>query len=287
MAEKVFLNDKLVDIDKAGISISDSGFLYGVGLFETMRSHEGTVFALSDHLDRLFNSAKVLSINNSYEKDFIEKAIDELLAANKLTEARLRLTLTGGPISSPDEVPKSTLLITATQLQPCPPEYYNNGALVVLCPYRQNVNDPTCGHKTINYFLRMHGLDFARQRRALEALWFTTDNRLAEGSISNVFIVKDSAVYTPKTNTPVLPGIARKYVCKLAGENSVELVEKDLGIDELLEADEVFLTNMIMKIMPVSRIEKHVVDKDGVGPITKRLQKHLDEFILTSTEREK
>jgi len=114
MTEQVFLNDKLVDIDKATISVSDSGFLYGAGLFETMRSHDGVVFALTDHLDRLFASADVLSINNPYDREYITEAIDKVLSANKLTDARLRLTLTNGPMSGSEEQRKSTLLITAT-----------------------------------------------------------------------------------------------------------------------------------------------------------------------------
>ena len=99
MTEKVFLNDRLVDIDKACISVTDSGFLYGAGLFETMRSYNGVVFALDDHLDRLFFSARSLSINNTYDKKSITDAIYKVLKANKLKDARLRLTLSGGPMS--------------------------------------------------------------------------------------------------------------------------------------------------------------------------------------------
>ena len=142
MSEKVFLNDKLVDIDKACISVTDSGFLYGAGLFETMRSCNGVVFSLKDHLDRLFFSAGALSINHTYDRKFITDAVYKVLRANKLTDARLRLTLTNGPMSESDEHRQATLLITATKLVPYPPEYYQNGILVVLCPYRQNPAEP-------------------------------------------------------------------------------------------------------------------------------------------------
>ena len=148
MAEQVFLNDKLVDSDKACISVSDSGFLYGAGLFETMRSHNGVVFALTDHLDRLFASADVLSINNPYEREYITEAINKVLSANKLTDARLRLTLTNGPMAESEEQRKSTLLITAAMFRPYPPEYYKKGVLVVLCPFKQNPIDPWCGPQT-------------------------------------------------------------------------------------------------------------------------------------------
>jgi len=279
MPEKVFLNDNLVDIDKACISVTDSGFLYGAGLFETMRSYDGVVFALKDHLDRLFFSSRALSIHHTYDRKYLTDAIYKVLRANKLTDARLRLTLTNGPMAEPEQQRKPTLLITATKLQPYPAEYYKKGVLVVLCPFKQNVGEPTCGHKTTSYFPRMIALNRAHQKRTAEALWFTTDNRLAEGCISNVFLVKDSVLYTAPIETPVLAGIARKTVCQIALKNSIKLVEKDLFIDDVLAADEVFLTNVIMQIMPVVAVEKHKVGNGNVGVITKKLNKNFDKLI--------
>ncbi len=213
--EKVFLNDRLVDIDKACIRVTDSGFLYGAGVFETMRSYNGVVFALADHLDRLFFSASSLSINNPYDRKYLTNAIYEVLGANKLDRARLRLTLTGGPMTESDQQRKPTLLITATKLQPYPTEYYKKGVAVVLCPFRQNPGEPTCGHKTTSYYGRMLALKWAHQKGAAEALWFTVDNRLAEGCISNVFLVKNSVLYTPPIRTPVLAGIAERLSARL------------------------------------------------------------------------
>ena len=279
MSEKVFLNDKIIDIDKACISVTDSGFLYGAGLFETMRSYNAKVFSLEDHLERLFSSAQALSIQIDYSRENITDAIYKVLEANNLTDARLRLTLSNGPMSLYQEKPQATLLVTATQLQSYPKEYYEKGVLVVLCPYRQNPNDPTCGHKTTSYFSRMLALQMAHQKKAAEALWFTIDNRLAEGCVSNVFLVKDSKVLTPALYTPVLPGIARKTVCKLALKNSIELVEKDLNINDVLGADEIFLTNVIMQVMPVVQVEKHIVGKGKVGPITKKIHTMFLELI--------
>ena len=277
--EKVFLNDKLVDSNKACISVTDSGFLYGAGLFETMRSHNGVVFALKDHLDRLFASADVLSIKNFYSRKYITEAIAKLLHVNKLTDARLRLTLTNGPMSESEEQRKSTLLITAAELRSYPPEYYKKGVMVVLCPFKQNPIDPTSGRKTTSYFSRMIALNLAHQKRAAEAIWFTLDNRLAEGCISNVFLVKDSELFTPPINTPVLPGVARKTVCQIALQNLIKLTEKDLSIEDLLGADEIFLTNVIMQVMPITKIEKHTVGDGQVGPITKKLHKSFEELV--------
>ena len=287
MAERVFLNGRLVDIDKARIPVTDSGFLYGAGLFETMRSHNGVVFALKDHLDRLFFSAGSLSINNPYDRKRLTDAIYRVLRVNKLTSARLRLTLTGGPVSEPDERRKPTLLITATELQPYPAEYYRKGVTVVLCPFRQNPGEPVYGHKTTSYFSRMIALNLAHQKRAAEALWFTVDNRLAEGCVSNVFLVKDSVLFTPPIRTPVLAGVARKTVCQIVLQESLKLVEKDLYIDDVLGADEIFLTNVIMQVLPVSNVEKHVVGAGAVGPIAKGLRKSFDEFVKRQCKKKK
>ena len=287
MPEKVFLNDKLIDSDKAYISATDSGFLYGAGLFETMRSNKGVVFALKDHLERLFSSAAALSINNPYDKEYITDAIYKVLKANKLTDARLRLTLSNGPMAGFEEQHKATLVITATKLQLYPGEYYDKGVMVTLSSSRQNTFEPTCGHKTTCYFSRLITLNIAHQRKAAEALWFTTDNRLAEGCISNVFLVKDSVIYTPRIETPVLAGIARKTVCKIASSNSIKLVEQDLYIDDVLSVDEIFLTNVIMQILPVNSVEKHTVGDGKVGAMTKRLQISFNELVESQCGKSK
>jgi branched-chain amino acid aminotransferase len=279
MTEKIFLNDKLVDADKAYVPVTDSGLLYGAGLFETMRSYNGIVFELDSHLDRLFASAKALSINNPYDKKYFADAVYSVLKANSLTDARLRLTLTDGPMGQADENRKPTVIIAATKLQPYPAEYYKKGVLVILSPFRQNPAGPLCGHKTTSYYSRLICLNIAHQKNAAEALWFTTDNRLAEGCISNVFLVKNSVLYTPLTTTPVLPGVARKTVFEIASKNSIKVSEKDLSIDDLLNADEVFLTNVIMQVMPVVGIEKHTVGNGKVGQTTEKLRNLFEEFV--------
>lgn len=282
MPSKVFLNDELVDAEKAGVSVADSGFLYGAGLFETLRSRNGIVFRVEDHLDRLLLSAATLSISHSFDKPYLRKALDQVLEANGLKDARLRLTLTGGPPAESEEQRRPTLLITATEFGPYPSDYYKTGVLVVLCPFRQNPADPMCGHKTTSYYPRLLALNLAHRKRAAEALWFTTDNRLAEGCVSNVVLVKNSVLHTPLAQTPVLPGIARKAVLQLAKEHSIEAIEKDLYIADLLEADEVFLTNVVMEVLPVTNVEQHPVGEGKVGPITQKLR----EGFVQAVERE-
>ncbi len=276
MVQKVFLNNGIINSSQASISCADGGFLYGAGLFETMRASNGVVFALDDHLDRLFSSAEKLKINLRGDKKFFADAVYETLNANELKEARIRLTATSGAVGA--ENPEPTLLITAVNFEPYPKEYYDKGIMVILNSYRQNPADVLAGHKTTSYFSRISALGMAHQKRAAEALWFTIDGRLSEGCVSNVFIVKDSVLFTPSLETGVLPGIARKTVLNLAAKNSIKAEEKDLSIDDLLEADEVFITNVIMQVMPVIKIEAHDVGKAKPGPITKKMAVLYTEF---------
>lgn len=120
MTEKIFLNDKLVNIEEGRISVGDSGFLYGAGLFETMRAYNGIAFRLDDHLNRLLASAKTLFIEHSYNKEYLAEAVYKVIEANNLTDARIRLTLSAGAIPQAQAKPNPTLLVTATKLQPYP-----------------------------------------------------------------------------------------------------------------------------------------------------------------------
>jgi branched-chain amino acid aminotransferase len=266
--EKVFLNGQIVDAAKAQVAITDSSYLYGIGLFETMRAANGTVFRLADHLARLNSSAETLAIANSYSDEQIAQAVDEVLTANKLSDSRLRLQISNGPIGA-DGTAATNLLVTATEFTPYPAEYYKKGVRVALTDFRQSSKDPFCGHKTTCYGPRLTALKNAHEKLATESLWFTTENFLAEGSVSNIFLVKDGALYTPPVQTPVLPGIARKTVIEIAEAENIPCNEQPLLVGDLLAADEVFLTNVIMEVLPVTSVEAHTVAEGKPGKITK------------------
>jgi len=110
-------------------------------------------------------------------------------------------------------------------------------------------------------------------------VWFTTENKLAEGSISNIFLVKDKTLLTPRAETPVLPGIARKTVLELADKLKIKTEERDLSIHDLLAAEEVFLTNVIMTVLPVTAVESHTVAEGKVGPITRQLTEAYEDLL--------
>ena len=264
------------------MSVYDSGLLYGTGLFETMRAHAGRVFRLDDHVDRIFDSAEKLGINIGGDKKQIHDAVMNTLDANGFKEARMKLTVTNGSFVDGADEPTPTVLVTAEEFKPYPEEYYEKGVRVSLSNYRQNPTDPLTGHKTICYNSRLMALRQAHQKNTAEALWFTVEGKLAEGCVSNVFIVKDGKVATPRLDTPVLSGIARKTVCQIAEEMKIELCQEDIYIKDLLAADEVFITNVIMCVMPVVAVEAHTVAEGKPGVVTGKILQAYGEKLESS-----
>lgn len=281
MSEKVFLNGELVPAESARVSVFDAGLTHGAGLFETIRAYSGRPFRLEQHVARMRRSANKLSIAMPWDDAEIERGILMLLAANRLGDARLRLTLTPGSLrrlrDEDDDDP--TLLATAQAFEAYPPELYRKGMSVCIASFKQTGTDPTAGHKTLSYFPRLLGLHEAQRRHCAESLWFTTENLLAEGCVSNVFLARGDTLLTPPLETPVLPGIARGAVLELAMQRRMTIEQRPLMIEDLLKADEVFLTNTIMEVMPVCRIERHAVGNEKVGEMTRQLHEAYRDLV--------
>jgi branched-chain amino acid aminotransferase len=271
MMETVWLNGDLLPASEARISVFDGGFLHGAGLFETMRAEHRRVFRLDRHLQRLRRSAaRLLSpLDENVLPD--TSAFESLLERNGLESARIRLTVTSGELRGDQVTATPTVIATATQLSGYPAEMHERGIAVAICAFRTSPSDPLAGHKSTSYLPRLLGLRDAQQARCSEAIWFTTSKHLAEGSISNIFVIRDGVLRTPPLDTPVLPGIARELILELAGSIDLKVEETPLGIDDLLDADEVFLTNSMMQVMPVVRVEKHEIRGGVVGTSTRRL----------------
>jgi branched-subunit amino acid aminotransferase/4-amino-4-deoxychorismate lyase len=270
MNEKVYLNGELIEADKAAVTVSNPSLLHGVGLFETLRSYEGRPFRLRQHIDRLIASAKHFDMPVMDLVERIPEAVEAVLQANGLKNARIRFTLI--PPGAHGENERPTLLAAARETAGYPPQLYQRGMAVHLgTRWRQSSLDPLAGHKTTSYFSRLLALREAQAAGCGEGLWFTPDNRLAEGCMSSVFIVKNGGLRTPPLETPVLPGITRAVVLELAAQAGIAIEEAHCTINDLLDADEVFLTNAVMEIMPVTRIERKTVSGEKPGPMTMRL----------------
>lgn len=277
MAEKVYLNGKLVDADAATVTVFDTGIQHGVGLFETLRSYRGSVFRLREHVERLKRSASYLGMVVEEKEDLYAGAVDELLKANGLSDARLRITVTCGSarvgIHRGAQAPPTTL-ITCGPLAAAD-EVYERGVGVLLSDCRLSPTDPVARHKTISFLPRLLALRTAQRANLADALWFTTDGYLADGSTSNVFLLKDDRLLTPSLELPVMPGITRAVVLEIARDMQIPVIEGAFSLQDLLGASEVFLTNTVMEIVPVVAIEKHVVGPGSPGTVTRTfLQKY-------------
>ena len=296
----VFLNGKMIPQNQATISANDAALQHAVGLFETLSAYNSTPFRLQQHLDRLKNSAQTLGMTADINTDPLADAVQQTITHNNLTEARIRLTLTPGPINlikptspdSPEQAPKPTILITADHPTKYDPAYFDKGISTIVIPNAANPFDQLQGHKTLAYWSRLRTLRMAAAAGAGEAIWLSISNHLASGAVSNIFLVKDNTLYTPIAKTeevegaipaPVLPGVTRATVIEIADKLNLDTKKQMLTIEDLLEADEVFLTNSSWQILPVTKIEKKEISAGKVGPVTAQLRNDLLDVIEKET----
>jgi branched-chain amino acid aminotransferase group I len=280
VTELVYLNGSLVSRDDARIAVLDYGFLYGFGLFETMRAYGGHVFRLDRHLQRLARSAENLGI--AVESAVLERAVMETIRANGLGDARIRLTVSigeGGVVPDPTTCGEPTVLVVAGNFQPFSEEVYQKGFGVVVSSIRRNSRSPLSGMKTLNFLESMLARQEARTAGADEALLLNEKGLLAEASMSNVFLVSEGSLRTPGLESGVLPGVTREAVIELAGKGGIDIIEGDIAPEELLHAEEAFLTNSVMEVMPLTGVEGNPVGDGRPGPVTLKMMAGYGEMV--------
>jgi branched-chain amino acid aminotransferase len=266
--------------EEAQVSVFDSGFMQGVGLFETMRAYSGRVFRTGPHIERLTRSAQALGWTAVPDVEQLHDALVQVMRPLAGQDARVRLTVTTGSLRpSESDTPRLTIVASAAPGGKYPDENYTRGVTLALARWRQSRHDPTAGHKTTSYFGRLAALREAYARGAAEALWLNQDEQVAEGAISSLFIVADGALRTPPLDTPVLPGITRAAVIELAQQQGILVQEAALTLAQVQAADEVFLTNSMMEVMPVVRIERDPIGHEKPGDLTRRLAIAYGELI--------
>ncbi len=292
----VWLNGKFVDRDSATVSAFDAGIQHGIGLFETFAAHNGTVFRADAHAQRLVDSARILLLTESLKVEPLAHAVVHALERNGLERARLRLTVTGGNLGllAARERRKvdPTVLVDVQPPTIYPDTFFTEGVMVTIAHGRLNPVSRMAGHKTLNYWPRIHALQEAAANKAGESLWFTVTNHLAGGSVSNVFLVKDGVVVTPfargedardQAGPTVLPGITRAAILELCDGLGVETARRLLDVNDLLAADEVFLTNSSWGVLPVVAVEKETIGAGVVGDTTARLRESWLELVERET----
>ena len=264
----VHLNGELVPADEAAVSVFDTGLLHGASVFTTLRSHNGRPFRLDRHIARLLENAARIGLRHGADEAMLTDAVARVLAANGHPDARIRITLTPGPIG---EEGRPTTLVTTARLVNNP-QWYAKGITVMVCGVRQYAGDPTVGLKTGCYLTRILARQAAAAHGDEEALWFSTSGHLAEACFSNVFLVVAGRLATPPLSTPVLGGIVREAVIEMAAELDIPCGdEKPLGGPEIQAAQEILLTSSGAGVRPVVAINKQPVGDGSPGPVARKM----------------
>lgn len=282
MSDIVYLNGSLVPRSQARISALDYGFLYGFGLFETMRAYEGRVFRLDRHLNRLARSAEVLGL--PLPATDLRSAVTDTIQANQLGDARVRIAVSigeGGMVPDPSTCDQPTVLIIAGHYQPYPEQVYEKGFRAIVSSIRRNSQSPLSRLKSANYLESMLARQEARAAGVDEALCLNEKGLLAEASMSNVFLVTRGTLRTPGPESGILPGITREVILELAPSLAISTLEDDVRQDELFQAQEAFLTNSLIEVMPLTEIDGKTVGSGRPGPLTQRLAAAYKKLVMT------
>jgi branched-chain amino acid aminotransferase len=281
----VYLNGRFVPKEDATISVFDHGFLYGDGIYETMRAYRGMLFLLDKHLVRLRHSADALSLRLPLPLDEIREALIETLNVNKVQDAYVRLHISRGPGEiglDPSLCLEPTMVITAKPFKDYPAEYYERGVSTAIVRTRRNhplALDPSI--KGTNFLNNILAKIESIQAGAYEGIMLNWEGLVAEGTISNIFHIKSSVLYTPHLQTGILEGVTRGLVLDLARRAQFPVTETAVNSQELIDADECFITNTTMEIMPVTMIDKKPVGNGKPGRITAALHQAYQKEVLT------
>lgn len=282
---KVWVNGKLVSSDKAKISVFDRGFMYGDGVFETMRGYSGRVFKLDRHLDRLFRSLDAVKIKHKYSKKYLREAVYKTIKANGLSNAYIKLVVTRGEgrfgISHKD-IFYPNAVITAKGFEGYPGRMFDVGLSAAIAGV-QNEGSPISGIKTLNYLPHILARLDAKRRGFDEAILTNTEGFITEGATSNIFIVKNNGLITPSEASGILPGITRGVIIEIARKLRISVKEKLVTRRELFDADEVFFTNSLAEVLPVTKVNSKRVGTGLVGGITKLLRISYQKSVTKET----
>lgn len=242
----VWINGDLVPEASARVSPFDHGLLTGDGVFETLLARDGTVFAVRRHLERLARSAAALGLFVP-SVDVLRAALRQVMEGNALTDARLRITVTGGPspLGSDRGAGPTTAIVAAGALTAWPPT-----TAVVVAPWPRNERSPLAGVKSTSYAENVVALAWARERDAGEALLANTAGDLCEGTGSNVFVVLNGQLVTPPLSSGCLAGVVRSLLVE-GGLASQE----DIPVSALADVGEAFLTSSTREVQPIDRLD--------------------------------
>jgi len=273
----VYLDGHFVPREQALVSVFDHGFLYGDGIYETLRAYGGNLFLLKKHLARLKRSAKAISLKLPLTLEEIGEALNESLNVNKLQEAYVRLHISRGPGEiglDPALCVAPTMVIVARPFHDYPAKQYELGVKVVFVKTRRHYPlslDPAI--KSTNFLNNILAKSESIKAGAYEGIMLNWKGFVAEGTISNIFMVKKGVLLTPHVDTGILEGVTRDLVLRLAKKLHLPAQEALIRPQGLVSADECFITNTTMEIMPVTRVDGTRIGIGRPGPVTALLRK--------------
>jgi len=280
MTEYICVNGNLVSRSQAAIPVIDRGFLYGYGLFETLRVlTRGPVF-WEEHMQRLEDSALQMGLH-SLDRDSIKDMIFRTIEANKLYDGSLRVTVTAGAQrgSEDKDVLGPNVVVTTKHGIPYSDSNYRLGFRAGFLEIRRNENSPLVRLKTLNYLENILGRQEAFRFGWDEGIFLNNRGYLCEGTVSNLFLVGKGELLTPETGSGLLPGIVRKKVMDLALENNMQVKECRLKPRDLYEAEEAFLTNSLMGVMPLIAVNEKDIGSGAPGLMTQLMIKEYNRLL--------
>jgi branched-chain amino acid aminotransferase len=272
----VYVNGHFIPKEAASVSVFDHGFLYGDGIYETLRAYHGKLFLLSKHLSRLKHSADAISLKLPLPLDKIGEALCETLNVNKLTEAYVRIHLSRGPGEiglDPALCHAPTMIIVTRPFKDYPAEFYEKGVAVAVVTTRRNhplAISPVI--KSTNFLNNILAKIESLKSGAYEGIMLNWEGDVAEGTISNIFTVKHGVLYTPDLDTGILEGVTRDLVLHLARKDRIPARETRLKPHDLTGADECFITNTTVEVLPVTRVDGNIIGNGKPGPVTTALR---------------
>jgi branched-chain amino acid aminotransferase len=272
---KIYLDGQFLDEPDAKISVFDHGLLYGDGVFEGLRSYSGRVFRLDTHLDRLWASARAISLEIPLAKEVVARAVNETLAANKLIDGYVRLLVTRGAGSlglDPNRTKNPQVIVIADTISLYPQEFYDKGLRIVTAA-TQRVHSAALSPriKSLNYLNNIMAKLEGLQAGCVEALMLNHKGEVAECTGDNVFVVRSGRLLTPPPDAGILEGITRGAVMELAHAAGIDCHEATLTRYDLYTSDECFLTGTAAEVIPVVEIDGRQIGSGTPGPITSRL----------------
>jgi branched-chain amino acid aminotransferase len=272
----IYLNDRFVREGEAVVSVFDHGFLYGDGVYETIRSYGSQIFMPDQHLARLRRSADAIGLTIPIPPHRWLALLHEAMTRNDIghehTDAYLRITISRGAGDiglDPDLCPTPTVVIMAKPLHPPSPEQYRHGVHLIVAKTRRNLPSALSPQiKATNFLNNILAKREAIAAGAFDSILLNWDSHLTECTVSNLFFVRAGTLCTPALACGLLDGITRDIVLSLAQELKIPVNEGSFGIEEVYRADECFLTNTSMEVMPVTMVDGHPVGKGVPGLLT-------------------